>query len=83
RDYLALHGREAEYQPFQPGPWAYYDRSVTIALDEIEPMIALPFHPSNAYTIREFLDNAQDILAAVEADARARFPKANIHLLDK
>ena len=83
RDYLALHGREAEYQPLQPGPWAYYDRAVTIALDEIEPMIALPFHPSNAYTIREFLDNAQDILAAVEADARARFPKANIHLLDK
>ncbi len=83
RDYLALHGRKAEYQPLQPGLWAYYDRSVTIALDEIEPMIALPFHPSNAYTIREFLDNAQDILAAVEADARARFPKANIHLLDK
>ena len=83
RDYLALHGRKAEYQPLQPGPWAYYDRSVTIALDEIEPMIALPFHPSNAYTIREFLDNAQDILASVEADARARFPKANIHLLDK
>ena len=39
-------------------------------------MIALPFHPSNAWTIREFLENATDILAAVDADAKQRFPKA-------
>ena len=39
-------------------------------------MIALPFHPSNAWTIHEFLENAQELLAKVEADAKRRFPKA-------
>ena len=46
-------------------------------------MIALPFHPSNAYTIHEFLENAADILAAVEADAQKRYPKAHVKLTDK
>ena len=53
RRYYALHGRPEAYRPLQPGPAAYYDRAVVIDLAEIEPMIALPFHPSNAYTIRE------------------------------
>ena len=46
-------------------------------------MIALPFHPSNAWTIHEFLENAADILAAVEADAQKRYPKADVKLTDK
>ena len=46
-------------------------------------MIALPFHPSNAWTIHEFLENAQELLAKVEADAKRRFPKANPQLTDK
>ena len=46
-------------------------------------MIALPFHPSNAWTIHEFLDNAEELLAKVEADAAKRFPKARPHLTDK
>ena len=46
-------------------------------------MIALPFHPSNAWTIHEFLENAADILAAVEADAQKRYPKAHVKLTDK
>ena len=50
---------------------------------KVEPMIALPFHPSNAYTIKEFLANAEEILKGVEEDARRRFPKADPHLTDK
>lgn len=56
---------------------------IELDLGQIEPMIALPFHPSNAYTIREFLANAKELLAGVEAEAKKRWPKANVHLLDK
>ena len=56
---------------------------VKIDLSDIEPMIALPFHPSNAWTIHEFLENAQELLAKVEADAKRRFPKANPQLTGK
>ena len=67
----------------QPAPIAYYDGCVRIDLSEVKPMIALPFHPSNAYTIKEFLANAEEILKGVEEDARRRFPKADPHLTDK
>ena len=56
---------------------------IELDLSQLEPMIALPFHPSNAYTIRDFLANAQELLAGVEAEAKRRWPKANVHLLDK
>ena len=46
-------------------------------------MIALPFHPSNAWTIHEFLENAAEILARVEQDAQQRYPKAHVKLTDK
>ncbi len=81
--FYEVHGRAGEYRPLSPGGGAYYDRMVSIALDAVEPMLALPFHPSNAYPIREFLDNAADILSAVEADAKQRWPKATPRLLDK
>ncbi len=83
RKFYEVHGRAGEYLPLSPGEGAYYDRMVSIDLDAVEPMLALPFHPSNAYPIREFLDNAADILSAVEADAKQRWPKANPRLLDK
>ena len=81
--FYKTHGRSEFYKPLKAGDCAYYDRMVSIDLSTVEPMIALPFHPSNAYSIREFLDNAADILAAVEADAKQRWPKARPHLLDK
>ena len=81
--FFRTHGRPEDYKPLHPGEVAWYDKYITIELDKVEPMIALPFHPSNAYTIKEFLANAEEILKGVEEDARRRFPKANPHLTDK
>ncbi len=83
RGFYEAHGRPQDYARLKPGACAYYDKMITIELDKVEPMIALPFHPSNAWTIREFLDNAQEILKKVEDDAAHRFPKAHVHLTDK
>ncbi len=66
RDYFALHGREDAYKELSPAPVAYYDGAVDIDLSTVEPMIALPFHPSNVYTIRELNANAADILRECE-----------------
>ena len=81
--FFRTHGRPKDYKPLHPGEVAWYDKYITIELDKVEPMIALPFHPSNAYTIKEFLANAEEILKGVEADARRRFPKADPQLTDK
>ena len=62
RDYLALHGRGDQYAPLSPAPLAYYEGMVTVELDKVEPMIALPMHPSNVYSIRELNENLADIL---------------------
>ncbi len=67
-EYYALHGRASDYKSMHPGDPAYYDGAVVVDLSRVEPMIALPFHPSNAYTIREFLDNAEDLLHEVEVE---------------
>ena len=83
RRFFRTHGREEDYKSLHPGRTAYYDKYITIDLSKVEPMIALPFHPSNAYTIREFLANAREILRKVEDDARRRFPKAKVCLTDK
>ena len=81
--FFRTHGRPEDYKPLHPGEVAWYDKYITIELDKVEPMIALPFHPSNAYTIKEFLANAEEILKGVEEDARRRFPKTDPHLTDK
>jgi aconitate hydratase len=70
RDYLAAHGRAAEYRELAPKDVAYYEGAVVVDLSKVEPSIALPFHPSNVYTIRELAANAADIFAQVEKDAR-------------
>ncbi len=69
-----LHGREADYAPLEPEALTLYDRLIELDLSQVEPMIALPFHPSNAYTVREFLANAQELLRGVEAEAQRQFP---------
>ncbi len=66
RSYLAEHGREADYRELNPAPVAYYDGCVRVDLSAVRPMIALPFHPSNAYTIEELNANLEDILHEVE-----------------
>lgn len=65
-EYYKIHGRAKDYRELKPSEPAYYDGAVVIDLSRIEPMIALPFHPSNAFTIAEFLDNAEDLLAIAE-----------------
>lgn len=65
---LMAHGRADAYRELCPGEGAYYDAVIEVDLSKAEPMIALPFHPSNTYTIREFNENLEDILAKVDAD---------------
>ena len=77
------HGRAAEYKELAPGKVAYYDAMIEIDLSKMESMIALPFHPSNAYTIHEFVENADEILASVEAEAKKKFGKCNLDLRSK
>jgi aconitate hydratase len=84
RQYLKTHGREDAYAPLSPGEDAVYDGLIHIALDKVEPMIALPFHPSNAFTIRELKENMSDILAACDDQiAKQTGRKQDITLLDK
>ena len=81
--FYRAHQRAGDYKPLHPREGAYYDKYIEIDLSQVEPMIALPFHPSNAWTIREFLENAEQILAELEADAQKRFPKAKVSLMNK
>jgi aconitate hydratase len=67
-DYFKTHGREGDYRELKPAETAYYDGAIVVELDKIEPMIALPFHPKNAYTIRELKENLEDILALTEVE---------------
>ena len=75
REWLQTHGREQDFRTLEPLPTAWYDGCVRIDLATIEPMIALPFHPSNAWTIAEFLENAEDLLAGVEEEAAGMLGK--------
>ena len=77
------HGRAAEYKELAPGKVAYYDSMIEIDLSKMESMIALPFHPSNAYTIHEFVEHADEILAKVEEEAKKKFGKCNLDLRSK
>ena len=85
RGWYETHQRPEEYKELHPQEGAVYDGLVEVDLSAVEPMIALPFHPSNAYTIREFRENAQELLAKVEKEARGmmdeKYPMP--HLTDK
>ncbi len=82
-EYYAIHGREGDYKELKVTQPAYYDGAVTIDLSRVEPMIALPFHPSNAYTIREFLANPVEILKKVEEQGRKIKGDDSFTLTDK
>ena len=69
-EFYAIHGRPEDYKELKPGNVAYYDGCVEIDLSEVKPMIAMPFHPSNTYTIDELKANLDDILADVEKRAQ-------------
>lgn len=81
--YFKTHGRKEAYKRLTPGPIAYYDGAIIVDLSQIKPMIALPFHPSNAYTIETLNENLEDILAEVEKEVASKFKKVNFTLRDK
>ena len=70
QEFYEIHGRSEDYKELKPGETAYYDGCVEIDFSEIKPMIAMPFHPSNTYTIDELKANLDDILADVEKKAQ-------------
>lgn len=70
REYYEIHGRAGDHKELKPGDTAYYDGCVQIDLSTVEPMIAMPFHPSNTYTIHEVQQNLKDVLADVEKKAK-------------
>jgi len=69
KDFYDIHGRSADYAELKPEAVTYYDGCVEVNLSEIKPMIAMPFHPSNTYTIDEVNANLEDILTEVEKNA--------------
>ena len=84
QNWYALHGRPDAYRRLAPQAGAYYDGVIEIDLSSIEPMIAMPFHPSMAYTIDEVNHNLSDILHGVEERAKIAFgDEVECHLTDK
>ncbi|MCI6332929.1 MAG: hydratase [Desulfovibrio piger] len=85
RDYLAMHGRADDYTELRHDKPACFDRCIRVDLSTIEPMMALPFHPSNAYPVAEVVRHADELFAAVEEEARKQFGKAGegLKLRDK
>ena len=80
RRFLAVHGRAADYKKLAPADLAYYDGVVEVDLSAIRPMIALPMHPSNAFTIEELNANLEDILHACEQDVQKLIGRKDVQL---
>jgi aconitate hydratase len=76
KDFYEIHGRVGDYKELKPQNVAYYDGCIEIDLSEIKPMIAMPFHPSNTYTIEEVNANLEDILDDVAKRAQVSFDGA-------
>lgn len=70
REFYKIHKREEDYRELRTGDIVYYDGLIDVDLSEIVPMIAMPFHPSNTYTIKEVNENPEDILREVEKKAK-------------
>ncbi len=83
--YYIDHGRADAYKQMSPEDGAYYDKGIVIDLSKVEPMIALPFHPSNAYTIRDFLSRPYELLKEAEEAGKKLLPegKGEFKLTDK
>lgn len=83
KNYYKTHNRVEDYKELKPQEYAEYDALLEIDLSEIEPMIALPFHPSNAYTIREFKANAKEILASLDEEIKKQYPQCSCSVSSK
>lgn len=84
KEFYDIHGRSGDYKELNPGAVAYYDGVVYVDLSEVKPMIAMPFHPSNVYTIEELNANLMDILDDCEKRAKVSLDgKVDFTLKDK
>ena len=84
KEFYEIHGRAEDYRELKPGRIAYYDGMIKVDLSKIRPMIAMPFHPSNTYTIEELNANLMDILDETEKRAQGSLDGAvEYHLKDK
>ncbi len=85
KEYYAMHDRAEAYKEMKPEEGAYYDKGIVIDLSKVEPMIALPFHPSNAYTIKDFLSRPYELLKECEEAGAKLLPqgKGEFKLTDK
>ena len=80
KEYFETHNRPEAYKELKPGKVAMYDGLVKVDLDKIESMIALPFHPSNAYTIKELNENLEEILEKTEIEAGKQISNPDLKL---
>jgi aconitate hydratase len=78
KEFFKIHGRVEDYKEMSPGEYALYDGIVEIDLDKIVPSIALPFHPSNVYSIEDVVNNPYDIFSQVENEARKTFENNDV-----
>ena len=78
KEYYEKRGRAADYKEVKPEGDAYYDRAVVVNLSKVKPMIAMPFHPSNVYTIEDVVNNPYDILKKVEDEAKIQLEGTNV-----
>ena len=78
KEFYEIHGRKEEFKEIKPGEVAYYDGMVYVDLSKIKPMIAMPFHPSNVYTIEDLNKNLVDIIDKVEQTAKKQLDNSKI-----
>lgn len=85
KEYLKVHGRVNEYKELKPAKVAYYSRAIVVDLSEIEPMIAMPFHPSNVYKIPDIVNNPASMLKNIEDEIKSNMENKNLNfsLVDK
>lgn len=81
KQFLSLHGRRHNYKELNPGSIAYYDGLVKVDLNKVESMIAMPFHPSNVYTIKELNEGGKELLTHIEQEAVEQLDNKNLRLL--
>ena len=80
KEFLTIHGRPDAYKELNPGALAYYDGAVVVDLDKVESMIAMPFHPSNVFTIKEINEGGGDLLREIEAQAVSQLDNKELSL---
>ena len=83
KGWYETYQRPEDYSELKPGKVAYYDRMIHIDLDKMESMIALPFHPSNAYTIHYFNEHREELMAKLQAEAEKKYPKLRVDYMSK